>query len=233
MKKNILTKIAKRFLLMNGYFQLQKDAHTSFSQMAEDLIVAQLFEDKKRGFYVDVGAFHPTLYSNTYVFYQKGWRGLNIDAMPRSMELFKKLRPRDINIEVAISNAQKEGQYHISNSGALNTFSKERVRAIKKMHEYLIINKIKIKTVPLSFVLGKYLPKKQNIDFMSIDVEGLDLQVLKSNDWTRYRPKVIIVEALTFNLDEPKKNQVYLFLKKKRYELVAKSDKSLIFKSII
>jgi hypothetical protein len=73
---------------------------SSWSQEGEDLILARIFGDKPDGFYVDVGAHHPKRFSNTYYFYRRGWRGINIDAMPGSMLAFNRLRPSDINIEL-------------------------------------------------------------------------------------------------------------------------------------
>ena len=77
----------------------------SYSQEGEDRILLMPFENCKDGFYV---AHHPTRYSNTYLFYRMGWSGINIDAAPGSMNLFKKKRPRDINLEVAISDREEE-----------------------------------------------------------------------------------------------------------------------------
>ena len=84
------------------------------------MILNRFFERKRNGFYVDVGAHHPKRFSNTYTFYKKGWRGVNIDAMPGSMEKFKKIRPRDINLEFAISNKNGTLVYHMFNEPALN-----------------------------------------------------------------------------------------------------------------
>ena len=79
-------------------------SNISYSLQGEDMVLKELFADKNQGFYVDVGAHHPFRFSNTYLFYKKGWRGINIDAMPRSMELFDKFRPRDINIECGVAS---------------------------------------------------------------------------------------------------------------------------------
>ena len=84
----------------------------SYSQEGEDMILQRLFEKQKTGFYVDVGAHHPRRFSNTYFFYKKGWCGINIDAMPNSMKRFNRSRPRDINIEKAISENEKILKYY-------------------------------------------------------------------------------------------------------------------------
>lgn len=88
--------------------------HTkSYAIQGEDLILRELFEYAKSGFYVDVGAHHPFRFSNTYLFYKVGWRGLNIDAMPNSMKLFNRFRPRDINIECGVAFNGGGGQYDL------------------------------------------------------------------------------------------------------------------------
>lgn len=233
MKRNLLTRTARKFLLLCGYQQLHRDAHTSFSQMGEDLIVKQIIGAQKKGFYVDVGAFHPTLYSNTFIFYQMGWRGINIDAMPGSMKIFESIRPRDINIEMAVGKKMSAVQYYKSNAPALNTLSPTRAEAIRRMKKFMITDNIEIPVEPLSAILERNLPKKQKIDFLSVDVEGMDIEVLKSNNWKKFRPKVIIVESFTFNLEKPDNDLVYKYLKNQNYVLAGKSDVSLIFKSRI
>src|SRR5690348_6806843 len=79
----------------------------SYSQQGEDLILRILFSHVDRGFFVDVGAFEPRQFSNTYFFYRRGWRGINIDATPGTVSAFNKLRPRDINVEAAVAREQR------------------------------------------------------------------------------------------------------------------------------
>ena len=95
----------------------------SYSQEGEDLVLAQIFEGKPPGFYVDVGAHHPIRYSNTYLFYRRGWRGINIEAMPGSMEEFRRVRPHDTNIEALVSLDRGSVPFFVFNESALNTTS--------------------------------------------------------------------------------------------------------------
>lgn len=90
-----------------------------------------------------------------------------------------------------------------------------------------------IRTKPLKKILDKYLPKKTIIDFFSIDVEGHDLEVLQSNDWMKYRPKIIVVESAKFSMEKPENDPIYMFLKNKKYTLIAKTDCSLLFQTKI
>lgn len=201
----------------------------SYSQEGEDMILRRIFEKQKTGFYVDVGAHHPKRFSNTYYFYKKGWRGINIDAMPGSMKFFQKIRARDINLEVAISNKKQELTYYMFNEPALNSFSKPLSKERDGKEEYKVYKEIKIKTLTLEEILDNYLPKDIKIDFLSIDVEGLDFQVLKSNNWYKYKPYVILIEALDFSFDNPRNSKICRFLIGKKYHLLAKTFNTLIF----
>lgn len=195
-----------------------------FSQEGEDCILSRVFERQCEGFYIDVGAHHPQRFSNTYLFYLRGWRGINIDAMPGSRKLFEDLRPEDINIEAAISDSSEELTYYMFNEPALNGLS-ERISAERNSLEgYQITCQKKIKSQKLSEILDKYLLEGQVIDFLSIDVEGADYQVLLSNDWSKYRPKVILVEELYTSLENlSEQSEIFAFLGEKGYELFAKT----------
>ncbi|MEP0870507.1 FkbM family methyltransferase [Trichocoleus desertorum AS-A10] len=193
------------------------------------MILARLFKDQITGFYVDVGAHHPQRFSNTYYFYLQGWRGINIDAMPGSMDLFKMLRPQDINIEVAISDISQFSTYYIFNEPALNTFSETLANEYSTIQEYEILETRQIKTEKLSSLLEKYLEPNQEIDFMSIDVEGLDYKVLSSNDWARFKPKAIVVEALSESLSKPDEQRISTLLSQNGYTLKSTLINSMIF----
>jgi FkbM family methyltransferase len=201
----------------------------SYSQEGEDIILRRLFGNQTKGFYIDVGAHHPKCLSNTYFFYKQGWRGINIDAMPGSMKLFKELRPRDINIEQAVSDKKEILTYYIFNEPAFNGFSKELSNRRNGLGNYRIVSELKLETVPLREILDNYLPTGQSIDFLSVDVEGLDLEVLRSNDWQRYRPNLVIVEAIGTKFDEVLQSELYDFLSSKGYQLFAKLMNTLIF----
>ena len=155
-----------------------------------------LGSDKMSGFYVDVGAFHPTLFSNTYFFYLNGWQGINVEARPGSKQLFDRVRPRDINLEVGVSRERGSMTYYfIAEDSPMNSFSPEFLKQIEMLEH--VRSEIPVPTLPLAELLDRHLPKNQAIDFMNVDVEGHDFEVLESNDWNRFRPKVIVVEGTT------------------------------------
>jgi hypothetical protein len=203
----------------------------SFSQDGEDIVIAELFNEKSEGFYVDVGAHHPQRFSNTYYFYLKGWRGINIDAMLGSMRIFDALRPRDINLEIPISDKSEVLTYYEFDEPALNSFSLPLSKERTNNTNYKIVTESQLKTQTLAEVLDKYLPSEQIIDFLSIDVEGLDYQVMSSNNWDKYKPTVVLVEDLELRyLKNVGSSKVYLFLEEKGYILIAKTMRTLIFK---
>lgn len=193
------------------------------------MILKRLFERQSNGFYIDVGAHHPIRFSNTYFFYKKGWRGVNIDATPGSMASFNKLRPRDINIEAAVAGQKKEMMFFMFNEPALNSFDENLVQSRDKK-VYSVERKQIITTRTLEEIIAKNLPEGQNIDFLSVDVEGLDLDVLQSNNWMLYRPKYVLVECLRLNLADVKKNSVYSLLNEKNYEIFAKTFNTVLFR---
>ncbi len=191
-------------------YKYQYFSNISFSQEGEDMVLSRFLEKKEKGFYVDIGAHHPIRFSNTYKFYLEGWRGINIDAMPGSMIPFQQIRPFDINLEAEISETPQNLTYYIFNEPALNTLSKDEADKKNGLNNYRIIDTKKITTKTLKDVLDSYLPSGMPIDFMSVDVEGLDLEVLRSNDWNRYKPSILLVESLRENLDEIDKNMIAL-----------------------
>lgn len=200
-----------------------------YAQEGEDLILETFLEDIKTGFYVDIGAFHPNLYSNTYLFYLKGWNGINIDPRPNSMVEFKKNRPRDINLEIPIGEEERNLPYYMFDEPALNGFSKE-ISEDRQMHTvYNIVNTIDLTIHRLENVLDQHLPSGQSIDFMTIDVEGLDLEVLKSNNWQKYKPSIILVETSVVYLDKTIENPIHSFLSEKNYSLVAKTFRTSFY----
>jgi FkbM family methyltransferase len=221
----ILLRRVRDFYQWDTYYQ------KSWSQEGEDLILSRYFENKKTtGFFVDVGAHHPLRFSNTYKFYKRGWHGINIDAMLGSMDLFNSLRPRDINIEKAVSDSKQILTYYAFNEPALNGFSKELTKHRDGQANNKIIFTKDIETSTLEEILDEYMPKDQNIDFLSVDVEGLDFAVLKSNNWIKYSPDLILIEICGSTLDELLNSEVTIFLKKFGYIMYAKCVNTVIFK---
>ncbi|MEP6911398.1 MAG: FkbM family methyltransferase [bacterium] len=191
-----------------------------FSSAGEDMILRHLVgSDKMDGFYVDVGAYHPVRSSNTYFFYLNGWRGINIEARPGSRALFDKVRPRDVNLELGVSRQPGEMTYYlVGEDSTMNSFSREFLEHIGMLGE--VKREIPVAVLPLTQVLESHLPRGQHIDFMSVDVEGHDLSVLESNDWSRFRPKFLVVEDAQTDVN---KSAIVGFMKSQGYEVCAQN----------
>src|SRR5688572_12859745 len=171
----------------------------TFSHCGEDRIIRYLFNKRKHGSFVDVGAYHPLLSSNTMLFYTEAWRGVNIDPLPGGMELFNKYRPEDTNLEVAVSDTEGDVVYYMigDKPHQMNSIVPEFQE--KFFEDFKIdpatVNKIMVQSRPLAALLDENTwPAKPDIDFLSVDVEGYEMNVLRSNNWEKYRPKLILVE---------------------------------------
>ena len=220
------SKIVAYLVLYKNYL-FNKYSRQSYSQEGEDIIISRIFAGKNNGFYIDIGAHHPQRFSNTYLLYKKGWSGINIDATPNSMDAFRSLRSRDINLEMGVGNISKLKSMYLFNDTALNTFDITNVRRNIQVG-YKLVNKKRIKLYKLEYILDKYAGTKQ-IDLLNIDVEGLDYEVLRSNNWDKYQPKVILLETFAYRLEDTINSKLYKLLNKHNYALVAKTLNTSIF----
>jgi len=203
-------------------------ANRSYSQEGEDMVLRRLFERQPTGFYVDVGAHHPQRFSNTNYFYRRGWRGVNVDATPGVKAQFDRFRPRDITVEAAISKDGRELTLRRYSDGALNSLGEGGAPA--EQSGYTVVEERKLATRRLADVLRQHLPAGQAIDFMSVDVEGMDLEVLEGNDWSAYRPRNLLVECFGAPLAGVEASPVGAFLKSLGYEPFAKCVHTFFFK---
>lgn len=202
----------------------------SYAQEGEDLLLSRFFEGKSVGFYVEVGCHHPFRFSNTYLFYRKGWFGVCIDPLPGTVDGFKRWRSRDIAVEVGIAESAGSMQYYMFNEPALNTFNKRLAEERDGFRSYEIVSVKDVPIMSLRDVLHGKLPDGGvQIDFLSVDVEGLDLAVLKSNDWELYRPRAVVAECLNSDLHSLLDDPVTQYLSALDYVPYAKTGNSVIF----
>ncbi len=204
----------------------------SYSMYGEDTVINNFFKNKKKGFYVDVGCYHPLDGNNTQLLFQKGWEGINIDVNKLSIELFKVARQSDVNINTAVSNTKKKIKiFYRKKINMLNTSSKK----IAKIHFRNGYYESNINSNTLDYIISKSKFKDKRIDFFNLDVEGNELNVLKSLNFKKHRPKLICVEIHNHEemynqkTDYLKRNPIYKFLLKKRYKPVWNSGFSYIF----
>lgn len=167
----------------------------AFSQNGEDLVVRNFLNGAPApiGMYVDIGAYHPIRFSNTFALYLAGWRGVNIDANIEAINEFNRLRPDEINLHLAVAPSPTKLQFARFEEGAYNTLNYTR--------ENLAISNIssplkdiqEMECAGINDVLDKYTSGKK-FDFLNIDVEGLDLRLFNAIDFTRFRPHIVAVE---------------------------------------
>lgn len=203
-------------------------AQRSYSQEGEDRMLMRYFGARTDGFYVDVGAHHPFRFSNTQLFYEMGWSGINVDAMPGSMDAFRRSRTRDVNLEVGVGETPTTARFFVFNEPALNTFD-EATAEKHSVEPWRIERTIEVAVRPLSSILSEHLPSGRSIDFLSIDVEGRDLQVLRSNDWTRFRPRVVLTESLGITLGDLNNDPSTMFLQSVGYMPYGKTVNTIFF----
>jgi FkbM family methyltransferase len=202
----------------------------SYAQCGEDLIVQYIFS--LRGIempsYIDVGANHPYFISNTALFYNKGCRGINIEANPHLHELFKQYRPQDINLNIGIADHEDELDFYVMKDDTLSTFSKaEYENLIAAGKELAAVKKVKLTTIET--VLSQHY-NNACPDFLSLDVEGMDYDILQSIDFTKYAPKVICVEAAEYSPigAGARRNELIDFLVSKNYYEYANTNLNAI-----
>lgn len=201
----------------------------SYAESGEDLLLALLIgPHQRRGFYVDVGAYHPKRMSNTYYFYRRGWQGINIEPRPGAKRLFDRYRPRDINLECGVAEQAGMRTYHLFDEAELNGFSRGVSESRIQSGRFHPLGQRETPVLPLRRILNERLPAGTRIDFLSVDAEDLDLEVLLSNDWSTYRPRFVLVE-IKVSLEEIPNSEIYSLLKDQGYRLQGKTLKTAVF----
>ena len=226
MINKILKAIYRTLFLLKS---LSPYGRMSFGQEGEDIVLSKIFQFYRKGFYVDVGAHHPVKYSNTKLFYDRGWSGINIDPIPGMKKKFDHARPRDINIECGVGKEKGKINFFIFEEGAYNTCSPDKAAKVKKSGVKLLEEK-SIPVLKLSDILKEHVPSGQEIDILTIDVETLDFEVLQSNDWKEFRPKIVLVEMLETNIEKCHEDPVFIFMKEQGYDLMSKTVNTSFFK---
>ena len=149
----------------------------SYSMFGEDVFIKKFFKKKSEGIYVDVGCYHPIDGNNTYLLFKKGWKGMNIDLNKTSIELFNRARKNDVNLRIAISDEIKKTKYFYRKKiNMLNTINKKFANSSFKKGfktSYIQAN-------TLNSALNKSKLKNKKIDFLNLDIEGNELNALKT-----------------------------------------------------
>ncbi len=212
--------LIQNIYIKNNYLFSKK----SYAMDGEDIAINDYVEIKNDGFYLDIGAHHPIQRNNTYLLFKKGWQGINIDVNEFSIDLFNFLRPKDINIQTAISD--KPGEitfYYQKDFSQLNTTEKKIAKQSFNNH----FKEKNIKCETINNILERSKFKDRQIDFLNIDIEGAEIKALNSLNFEKYSPKVICIEILGYRDLDPlereekiKNDEIYLFLNNKGYKKV-------------
>jgi FkbM family methyltransferase len=182
------------FALSEAYRRLvRQPLMRSFSQDGEDLVIDRLLERPREGFYVDVGANDPVRFSNTARFYRRGWNGINVEPDPGRFAALRRARPRDVNLDVGIAADAGRMTFFRFVPDTLSTFSREEAERLMAQGANLA-GTTTVPVQPLRQLLAHH-DAPSDFAFLSVDTEGLDLEVLESNDWDRFRPRVVCVET--------------------------------------
>lgn len=197
----------------------------SYSLEGEDVLLNQHFRWQRQGFYVDVGAFHPVVASNTYLFYRRGWCGITVEPSPGADRLFRRKRPRDVYLPVAVGSGGGEVVLNLFRDGLLNRLERVAEQATTGERP---IGSVHVPVVSLASILSHHAPP-EGIDFLSIDVEGAELDALRSNNWALFRPKIICAEILDAPITKVAQHPVAEFLASEGYRLFAKTGYSSFF----
>ena len=205
----------------------------SFSQCGEDLIINFIFEKYlkiNKPSYLDIGAHHPTYLSNTYFFYQRGCRGVCIEPDPALCENIRNKRSRDICLNAGVGISSKtNAEFYVMTTKTLSTFSREDAEHYQGYGTQKIEKILRIPLIPVNEIIQNNFKSCPNL--VSLDVEGLDLDILKSFDFTKYRPEVFCVETLTYVEDksETKLSEINDLLSSKDYMVYADTYINTIF----
>lgn len=208
-------------------------ARTSYSQCGEDLIMDFVLTDLniEKPSYIDIGAHHPRFINNTFLFYQKGARGINIEPDPTLFAEFISMRKEDVNLNIGIGEKAGETDFFILSDPSLNTFMKTEADNRIQENAHLRIKEVrKINVSPVSDVIRQH-NNGNYPDLLSIDVEGLDEQIIRSINFSGQAPKIMCVETLTFSTsgNGVKKLDLIEFVKSKGYIAYADTFINTIF----
>lgn len=235
--RSMLRRFGDRFLSRSAYKLVYDLKHyvrppsflqRTYSQEGEELIIRRFFRGGRGGFYVDVGAHEPRRYSNTHFLHKEGWTGIDIEPNPECAARFAKERPRDICLNVGIGPGNHAMRYFMFQAWELNTFDLET--AVQRQREgHTLIETRMVPMRRLADVLAENVPTGTMIDLMTIDVEGFDLEVLRTNDWLRFSPRLLLVEIFEKDLRRALDSEIARFLVGRGYAPVAKTFNTLFF----
>jgi len=203
-------------------------ATKSYSFEGADLILSSLLREVQNGIYIDVGANRPIIQNNTYYFYKIGWSGLALDGNDNFSEEWEKARPRDIFLQVLISDKSKEAKFNIFEDHTLSTMDEETIIRYKNKYEGQKAKTVSLTTSTLHQIKNKYL-KNNEVHLVSIDIEGEDFNCLKGAMFDQWLPGVVLVETKNLSLHHLEESLIVNYMTKIGYRLIAKTPLDSFF----
>lgn len=172
----------------------------SYTQNMEDTHLWLAFGGARSGTYVDIGAGHPIADNVSFFFYERGWRGVVVEPQRKLIDLYARLRPRDVAVAALIGTRSGDADFHVFDAfHGLSTTSAKHADAVKAADAGY--RTVKMPMMPLAELCRTH--GLAAIDFLKVDVEGAESDVLRSGDWKTFRPKAVVVEAITPGSNEP------------------------------
>jgi len=224
----VLKKILRKLHIIHSIYIKHKFfiKKKSYAMDNEDTAILNYFKDKKNGFYVDVGCYHPIHRNNTHLLNMQNWSGVNIDSSKFSIDLFNFMRPKDLNYNCAISDKNENIKlFYQKELSQLSTIEKGQAENVFQGD----IKEKEINAFTLDEILGRDKYKDSKIDLLDIDVEGADLKVLRGLSFGKFKPELVCVEI---HAKEIEKSDIYNFLIDKNYKLLWSGVFSHIFKRL-
>jgi len=208
----------RKTLLYRGLRFLAPDGRLTYAFAGEDQLASFFFRDIRNGYYVDVGCAHPRQISSTYLFYQRGWRGIGIDPNAEYSPLWLKYRPHDVYVNSAISDNDGIANYQVYANPEYNSIVDGHVAQplTPSRQPPRLLERRQLQVQRLSNVLERFEVKK-NFELLSIDVEGAELSVLRGLDFTRWQPQLMVIEMLEFDVFNPQCSEVVSFCRDAGY----------------
>ena len=197
-----------------------KNAMVSYSQFGEDLLVQEILGYQRRDiFYIDIGAFHPISKSNTYIFYKRGGKGICVEPNPLAKELWRRFRPRDIFVGNGVT-------------GGLNCFLKYQTECGSGEQNHFnqfvseeSINTLNIQCINIRQLIEDFLPSGQPVDLLSLDCEGMDIDLIRNFPFDLVRPRVVLVEDFEYS----EKSDIHMLMANSGYEMKSYAKITKIF----
>ena len=166
----------------------------SHAQNFEDVMLWRALKDVQQGFYIDVGAWSPDIDSVTRAFYEAGWAGINIEPHPQFYSELVSCRPNDINLDLAVSDVKGQAEMHLVESTGLSSLDLSIATEHRNAGLRVEVRKVQIQTI--ADIWRAHVPQRQPVHFLKVDVEGTEDAVLRGNDWEKFRPWIVLIEAM-------------------------------------